>query len=113
MSQQTSLSERLRKVMELKATVIGVLHERTQEMEGYEYYGSNPGVSEDDYAEIADEIDARLRPLLVELVRIAEGAQRIYDATLGSPEEWDDAHVAQGEALASLEKVVARMEDEK
>lgn len=28
----------------------------TKEMEGYSYYGSNPGISEDDYDEVAEAI---------------------------------------------------------
>ena len=40
----------------MKEIIIKILESHTHEMEGYSYYGSNPGVSEDDYEEIADEI---------------------------------------------------------
>lgn len=33
-----------------------VLATFTKEMEGYSYYGSNPGISEDDYGEVAEAI---------------------------------------------------------
>lgn len=33
-----------------------VLSKFTREMEGYSYYGSNPGISEDDYEDVAEEI---------------------------------------------------------
>lgn len=39
-----------------KKIIVSVLESRTKEMEGYCYYGSNPGVSQDDYEEIAEEI---------------------------------------------------------
>lgn len=29
---------------------------RNQEMEGYSYYGSNPGIAEEDYEDIAEEL---------------------------------------------------------
>lgn len=44
---------------EEKATrdrIIAIIASHTQEMEGYSYFGSNPGVSEDDYEDIAEEI---------------------------------------------------------
>lgn len=39
-----------------KKEIIAILTSHTKEMENYGYFGSNPGVSEDDYEEIADEI---------------------------------------------------------
>jgi hypothetical protein len=33
-----------------------ILKRFTQEMEGYSYFGSNPGISEDDYEYVADAI---------------------------------------------------------
>jgi len=44
---------------ELRSVIIEILKRHTREMEGYNYFGSNPGVSEDDYEEIADEVIAR------------------------------------------------------
>lgn len=38
------------------AQVMKIMDKRTQEMEGYSYYGSNPGMSVDDYEEVAIEI---------------------------------------------------------
>ncbi len=39
-----------------KALIMKILEKYTREMEGYSYFSSNPGVSQDDYEEIADEI---------------------------------------------------------
>lgn len=36
--------------------VEGVLTKWTREMENYSYYGSNPGVSEYDYDEVAEDL---------------------------------------------------------
>ena len=43
-----------------KQIIVETLKNHTKEMEGYRYFSSNPGVSEDDYEEIADEIVAQL-----------------------------------------------------
>jgi hypothetical protein len=40
----------------MKDKLITILKEYTKEMEGYSYYGSNMGVSEDDYEEIVDKM---------------------------------------------------------
>lgn len=40
----------------LRDKIIEVISSYTQEMEGYSYFGSNPGVPVDDYKDIADEI---------------------------------------------------------
>lgn len=40
----------------LRDKIIEVISSYTQEMEGYSYFGSNPGVPVDDYEDIADEI---------------------------------------------------------
>lgn len=45
---------------ELKARIISILSGRTREMEGYSYFSSNPGIPEDEYEEIADEVIAAL-----------------------------------------------------
>lgn len=44
----------------MKDKIIEILKAHTREMEGYSYFGSNPGISEDDYEEIAEEIEAAL-----------------------------------------------------
>ena len=44
---------------EEKATrdrIIAIISSYSREMEGYSYFGSNPGVREDDYEDVADEI---------------------------------------------------------
>lgn len=41
---------------EIRAIIVGVLNEYTTEMEGYSYFGSNPGVPEDVYNEVAEDI---------------------------------------------------------
>lgn len=40
----------------LRDKIIKVISSYTQEMEGYSYFGSNPGVPEDEYEDIADEL---------------------------------------------------------
>lgn len=45
---------------DIKKAIVHVLDKYTTEMEGYSYFGSNPGVKEDDYEEIADEVIALL-----------------------------------------------------
>jgi hypothetical protein len=39
-----------------KMEIVEVIHSYTQEMEGYSYYDSNPGVPQDAYEEIAQAI---------------------------------------------------------
>lgn len=46
-----SLEEKL-----LRDKIIRIMSGWTKEMEGYSYFGSNPGISEDDYEDVADEI---------------------------------------------------------
>lgn len=41
---------------ELRDKLVEVIAQYTKEMEGYNYYGSNPGVSEEDYEDIADDL---------------------------------------------------------
>ena len=36
--------------------IVAIIDRYTTEMEGYSYFGSNPGVSIDDYYDIADDI---------------------------------------------------------
>ena len=40
----------------IRNRVVAIIDKYTREMEGYDYFGSNPGVSEDDYEDVADEI---------------------------------------------------------
>ncbi len=42
--------------MTRREKIKAILDDHTREMEGYCYFGSNPGISEDDYDEIVDEI---------------------------------------------------------
>lgn len=44
----------------LRDKIINVIATYTREMEGYSYFGSNPGVSEDDYEDIAEELMTEL-----------------------------------------------------
>ena len=41
---------------EIRERIVAIMARHTQEMEGYSYYGSNPGISEDDYEDVADDI---------------------------------------------------------
>lgn len=36
--------------------IIAIIAEYTREMEGYSYFGSNPGVAQEDYEDVADDI---------------------------------------------------------
>ena len=40
----------------IRDRIVAVMARHTQEMEGYSYYGSNPGIAEDDYEDIAEEL---------------------------------------------------------
>ena len=42
--------------VEKKLKILHLIDEFTQEMEGYSYYGSNPGISADDYEDVAERI---------------------------------------------------------
>lgn len=41
---------------EIRERIVAIMKRYTQEMEGYSYFGSNPGIEEDDYEDVADEI---------------------------------------------------------
>lgn len=41
---------------EIRERIVAVMKRYTQEMEGYSYFGSNPGIAEDNYEDVADEI---------------------------------------------------------
>lgn len=40
----------------IRDQIVAILSKFTTEMEGYAYYGSNPGIKEDDYEDIGDAI---------------------------------------------------------
>lgn len=40
----------------LRDKIVAIIAKHTVEMEGYSYYGSNPGIKEDDYDDVADDI---------------------------------------------------------
>ena len=40
----------------IRDRIIAIIDNYTREMEGYSYFGRNPGVSVDDYEDIADDI---------------------------------------------------------
>jgi hypothetical protein len=44
------------KKLNRKVELIALLDDFTREMEGYSYFGSNPGISTDDYEDVADRI---------------------------------------------------------
>jgi hypothetical protein len=46
----------MKEKQEIKAIIITVLNNYNREMEGYSYFGSNMGVPEDDFEEVADSI---------------------------------------------------------
>lgn len=40
----------------IRERIVAIIARHTREMEGYSYFGSNPGIAEDDYEDVADEI---------------------------------------------------------
>lgn len=48
----------------LKATLIALLEGHSTEMEGYSYFGSNPGIPEADFEDVADEFLSSLSEFL-------------------------------------------------
>jgi hypothetical protein len=40
----------------IRDRIVAILDRHTKEMEGYDYCGNNPGVSVDDYEDVADDI---------------------------------------------------------
>jgi hypothetical protein len=40
----------------IRDRIVDIISRHTREMEGYSYFGSNPGVSVDDYEDVADDI---------------------------------------------------------
>ena len=40
----------------IRDRIVEIISRYTQEMEGYSYFGSNPGVDDDDYEDVADAI---------------------------------------------------------
>lgn len=51
-------SEMTKEEFELRQKIICVMKEFVTEMECYSYFGSNPGIQEDDLDEVADKIMA-------------------------------------------------------
>jgi hypothetical protein len=45
---------------DVRCAIEGVLNEHTTEMENYSYYGSNPGILEDVYDDVAEDIMTKL-----------------------------------------------------
>jgi hypothetical protein len=45
---------------DVRLVIEKVLAEYTREMEGYSYYGSNPGIPEDVYDDVAEDIMTKL-----------------------------------------------------
>ena len=40
----------------MRDRIVAIIARHTREMESYSYFGKNPGVAEDDYEDVADEI---------------------------------------------------------
>lgn len=45
---------------ELRKRIEAIMDKHTREMEGYSYYGSNPGIPEDAYDDVAEDIMTEL-----------------------------------------------------
>ncbi len=88
----------------MRESVLKILTSYKQEMERYGYYTSNPGVSVDDFEEIADEIvawQAAQAEQSAELERLRKDAARYRwlrdgekSAGTGMTDEAIDAHIA-------------------
>lgn len=61
----------------MRVGLIKALKNHTKEMEGYSYYGSNPGVSEDDYEDVADEFLDNI--VLKEVGELVEALEKAID----------------------------------
>jgi hypothetical protein len=77
----------------IRDRIVAIIHGYTREMEGYSYFGSNPGVAQDDYDEVADEI---MREFM-----IGEGWQSIDAA---QPEDYLQVLVTDGEEYRVLHR---------
>lgn len=55
-SEYTEYSQISKEEKELRDKLVDIIARFTQEMENYSYFGSNPGVPEDSYEDIAEEI---------------------------------------------------------
>lgn len=53
---QTLIHNNIMTNEQIKQRIIAIIDTYTQEMECYNYYGSNPGVSKNDYEKIANDI---------------------------------------------------------
>jgi hypothetical protein len=45
----------------IRDRIVAIIDRHTREMEGYSYFGRNPGVAVDDYEDIADDIMKELQ----------------------------------------------------
>ena len=62
--EDTAYTEISKEEKDLRDKIVAILAEYTCEMENYSYYGSNPGIKEDDYEDVAEAIMAyfKLKP---------------------------------------------------
>jgi hypothetical protein len=65
--------------------MVAIMARYTREMEGYSYFGSNPGISADDYEEVADEIMQEMM-----------GAMGWQDVTKVVPQDYEQVLVTDG-----------------
>ena len=55
-SEFPEFSEISRADKEIRDRIVTIIAQHTREMENYAYFGKNPGVSEDDYEDVAEAI---------------------------------------------------------
>lgn len=77
----------------IRDRIVAIISGYTREMEGYSYFGSNPGVSEEDYEEVADEI---MREFMID-----SGWQDIKET---QPEDYQQVLVTDGEEYRVLHR---------
>jgi hypothetical protein len=70
-------------------TILKIFKANTREMEGYVYFGSNPGISEEDYDDVADNIITSIINPMRERIKELEKAKsdlmwELYPCRMGS-----------------------------
>ncbi len=96
----------------MRESVLKILTSYKQEMERYGYYTSNPGVSVDDFEEIADEIvawQAAQAEQSAELERLRKDAERMQKA-LSDIAEWTDRYTTPGHPISTIARAAIAKE---
>jgi len=60
-SEHPEYTEISKEEFDLREKIVKIMKAHVCEMEGYSYFGSNPGISEDDLDDVADDIMSNFR----------------------------------------------------